>query len=104
MSPDEALDQLDAIYRMPPTFRWPVRTLGHAVMTVGLALLLQPTVGAVGAAFVLGLLVGLAKLPRLATLELVFPVSSRSSSRSSCSPRCSTCRSTTRCASSSHRW
>ena len=59
---------------MPPTFRWPVRTLGHAVMTVGLALLLQPTIGAVGAAFVLGLLVGLAKLPRLATLELVFPV------------------------------
>ena len=43
-------------------------------MTVGLALLLQPTVGAVGAAFVLGLLVGLAKLPRLATLDLVFPI------------------------------
>ena len=74
ISPDEALEQLHAIYRMPPTFRWPVRTLGHAVMTVGLALLLQPTLGAVGAAFVLGLLVGLAKLPRLATLELVFPI------------------------------
>ena len=74
ISPDEALEKLHAIYRMPPTFRWPVRTLGHAVLTVGLALLLQPTIGAVGAAFVLGLLVGLAKLPRLATLELVFPV------------------------------
>ena len=72
--PHEALDRLAAIYRMPPTFGWPVRVLGHAVLTVGLALLLQPTVGAVGAAFVLGLLVGLAKLPRLATLEIVFPV------------------------------
>jgi uncharacterized membrane protein YjjP (DUF1212 family) len=72
--PREALDRLHAVYRMRPTFQWPVRTLGHAVLTVGLALLLQPTVGAVGAAFVLGLLVGLLKLPRLATLELVFPV------------------------------
>ena len=74
VSPGEALDRLHAVYRMPPTFRWPVRTLGHAVLTVGLALLLQPTLGAVGAAFVLGLLVGLLKLPGLATLEMVFPV------------------------------
>ena len=44
------------------------------MLTVGLALLLQPTLGAVGAAFVLGLLVGLLKLPGLATLEMVFPV------------------------------
>ena len=74
ISPNAALDRLHAIYRMAPTFRWPVRTLGHAVLTVGLALLLQPTVGAIGAAAVLGLLVGLAKLPRLASLALVFPV------------------------------
>ena len=59
---------------MSPTFRWPVRTVGHAVLTVGLALLFQPTLGAVGAAFVLGLLVGLLKLPRLPRLDLVFPV------------------------------
>jgi uncharacterized membrane protein YjjP (DUF1212 family)/uncharacterized membrane protein YjjB (DUF3815 family) len=75
ISPSEALDRLDAVSRMPPTFRWPLRTFGHAVLTVGLALLLQPTMGAVLAAFVLGLFVGLLKLPRLATsLELVFPV------------------------------
>jgi uncharacterized membrane protein YjjP (DUF1212 family) len=73
-SPREALDRLHTVYRMRPTFRWPMRTLGHAVLTVGLALLLQPTLGAVGAAFVLGLLVGLLKLLRLATLELVIPV------------------------------
>jgi uncharacterized membrane protein YjjP (DUF1212 family) len=74
LPPAAALEQLHAIDCMRPTFRWPVRTLGHAVLTVGLALLLQPTIGAVGAAFVLGTLVGLMKLPRLATLELVFPV------------------------------
>jgi uncharacterized membrane protein YjjP (DUF1212 family) len=74
VSPQAALEQLHAIEHMSPTFRWPMRTFGHAVMTVGLALLLQPTVGAVGAAFVLGVLVGLAKLPRWAPLELVFPV------------------------------
>ena len=74
VTPTEALHRLHAVYRMPPTFRWPVRTLGHAVLTVGLALLLQPTVGAIGAAFILGLLVGLLKLPRPATLELVIPV------------------------------
>lgn len=66
--------RLDAIERMTPTFRWPVRTFGHAVLTVGLALLLQPTPGAVVAAFVLGLLVGALKLTRLAALELVFSV------------------------------
>ncbi len=74
ITPADALDELNSIYDLPPTFKWPVRTLGHAVLTVGLALLLQPTIGAVGAAFVLGLLVGLAKLPRLASLALVFPV------------------------------
>ena len=74
VTPEEALDRLHAIDLMRPTFRWPVRTLGHAVMTVGLALLLQPTPGAVVGAFVLGALVGLLKLPRFATLDLVFPV------------------------------
>lgn len=74
ISPTEGLARLRAIYAMQPRFRWPVRTFGHAVLTTGLALLLQPTAGAVLAAFVLGLLVGLLKLPRLATLDLVFPV------------------------------
>jgi uncharacterized membrane protein YjjB (DUF3815 family) len=53
----EALDELAAIRRMPPSFGWPVRVLGHAVMTVGLALLLQPTWGAVVAAFVVSVVV-----------------------------------------------
>jgi uncharacterized membrane protein YjjP (DUF1212 family) len=74
ITPRAATERLAEIDRMRPTFRWPLRTLGHAVLTVGLALLLQPTIGAVGAAFVLGAAVGLLKLYRLAALELVFPV------------------------------
>jgi uncharacterized membrane protein YjjP (DUF1212 family) len=74
LTPAAALDELAAIRAMPPTFGAPVRTFGHAVMTVGLALLLQPTWGAVVAAFVLGLLVGLLKLPSWSALEFVLPV------------------------------
>jgi len=74
ITPREATERLVQIDRMRPTFRWPVRTFGHAVLTVGLALLLQPTIGAVGAAFVLGALVGVLKLHQLAALQLVFPV------------------------------
>jgi uncharacterized membrane protein YjjP (DUF1212 family) len=74
LTPAAALDELDAIRAMPPTFGAPVRTFGHAVMTTGLALLLQPTWGAVVAAFALGLLVGLLKLPSWSALEFVLPV------------------------------
>lgn len=74
LSPVEALARLDAIRAMPPTFGAAVRTLGHAVMTAGLALLLQPTLGAVVAALVLGLLVGSLKLPRWSALAFVLPV------------------------------
>ena len=59
---------------MEPSFnRW-IRVLGHGILTAGLALLLQPTLGGMAAAFALGLLVGLLKLPRLATLDLIFPI------------------------------
>ena len=50
----EASEELDAVYRLRPTFRWPLRTAGHAVLTAGLALLLQPTPGAIAAASALG--------------------------------------------------
>lgn len=74
MEPAEGVERLDAIYESRPTFGWPLRTLGHAVLTVGLALLLAPTPAGVGVAFVLGLLVGLLKLPDLPTLRLIFPI------------------------------
>jgi len=70
----DGLHRLGAVYRQRPTFRWPLRTLGHAVLTVGLVLLLQPTPAGIAAAAALGLLIGLLKLPRLPMLALIFPI------------------------------
>jgi len=70
----EASEELDAVYHRRPTFRWPLRTVGHAVLTAGLALLLQPTPGGIAAASALGLLIGVLKLARLPTVTLVFPI------------------------------
>jgi uncharacterized membrane protein YjjP (DUF1212 family) len=70
----EASQELAAVYGRQPTFRWPLRTLGHAVLTAGLVLLLQPTPEGIGVAFALGLLVGLLKLVRLPTAALIFPI------------------------------
>jgi uncharacterized membrane protein YjjP (DUF1212 family)/uncharacterized membrane protein YjjB (DUF3815 family) len=74
VSPADGLLELARIVAMQPKFGRALRVLGHGVLTAGLALLLQPTVGGMVAAFGLGLLVGLLKLPRLATLDLIFPV------------------------------
>jgi uncharacterized membrane protein YjjB (DUF3815 family) len=70
----EASTELDAVYHRRPTFRWPLRTAGHAVLTAGLALLLQPTPTGIAAAAALGLLIGVLKLARLPTVTLVFPI------------------------------
>jgi uncharacterized membrane protein YjjP (DUF1212 family) len=74
VDPTDGLAELSRIANEPPRFGRLVRVLGHAVLTMGLALLLQPTAGGLLMAFALGVLVGLLKLPRLATLELIFPV------------------------------
>ena len=74
VAPAEGLAELVRISSLPPPRRRLARVAGHAVLTIGLALLLQPTPGGVLAALGLGLLVGLLKLPRLATLDLIFPV------------------------------
>jgi uncharacterized membrane protein YjjP (DUF1212 family) len=74
VTPAEGLKRLDDLYRLRPTFGWPLRTFGHAILTAGLALLLQPTPGGVVAALALGLLVGLLKLPSFPTLQLIFPI------------------------------
>ena len=70
----EALLKLDAVYHQQPTFRWPLRTFGHAVLTCGLVLLLHPTPEGIGAAFVLGLLIGVLKLVQLPAVSLIFPI------------------------------
>jgi len=74
VTPADGLLELARIAVMEPSFNRGVRVLGHGILTMGLALLLQPTVSGAAAAFALGLLVGLLKLPRLATLDLIFPV------------------------------
>ncbi|MFL6203720.1 MAG: threonine/serine exporter ThrE family protein [Acidimicrobiales bacterium] len=74
ITPADGLLELARIEMMEPGFGPVVRVFGHGVLTAGLALLLQPTLGGMAVAFALGLLVGLLKLPRLATLDLIFPV------------------------------
>jgi uncharacterized membrane protein YjjP (DUF1212 family) len=65
--PDDGVAELSRIAALPPPFGPFVRVSGHAVLTA-------PTLGGLGAALALGVLVGLLKLPRLATLDLIFPV------------------------------
>jgi uncharacterized membrane protein YjjP (DUF1212 family) len=74
VDPVDGLTELARIAALPPPNGRTVRVIGHAILTMGLALLLQPTLGGLAAALLLGLLVGLLKLPRLATLDLIFPV------------------------------
>lgn len=74
VTPAEGLKRLDDIARLRPRFGWIVRTLGHAILTAGLALFLEPTLEGCAAAFVLGLFVGLMKLHELPTPPLVLPI------------------------------
>jgi len=74
VAPAEGIRRLNEIGAMNPRHGWLIRTLGHAILTTGLALLLAPTVEGAIVAFGLGAFVGLAKLVRSPTLQLVFPV------------------------------
>jgi uncharacterized membrane protein YjjP (DUF1212 family) len=74
VDPADGIDRLNEIGRMRPKRGWLVRTVGHAVLTAGLALLLTPTWEGALVAFVLGALIGVAKLVPSPTLQLVFPV------------------------------
>ncbi len=74
LAPADGLRRLAAVHTLRPTFAWPVRSIGHGVLTAGLMLLLQPTPAGIAAAFVLGLAVGLLKLWNLPTLTLIFPI------------------------------
>jgi hypothetical protein len=58
----------------PAHLQLPTRTIGHAILTAGLALLLEPTPAGFVAAFVLGLLVGLLKLLEFPTPALIVPM------------------------------
>ncbi|WP_448811548.1 threonine/serine ThrE exporter family protein [Agromyces bauzanensis] len=74
VDPLEGIRRLNEIGAMRPRNGWLVRTFGHAVLTTALALLLAPTWQGALVAFVLGAFIGVAKLVRSPTLQLVFPV------------------------------
>src|SRR5918993_1297636 len=74
IEPLEGIRRLNEIGAMRPRYGWVVRTFGHALLVTGLALLLTPTWQGALVAFVLGAFIGLAKLVRSPTLQLVFPV------------------------------
>ncbi|KQM80940.1 threonine/serine exporter ThrE family protein [Agromyces sp. Leaf222] len=74
IDPLDGINRLNEIGAMRQRFGWPVRVFGHAVLTTGLALLLAPTWQGAIIAFALGALLGLLKLVRSPTLQLVFPV------------------------------
>lgn len=70
----EANRQLDRVPGMREPFPWPIRVLGHGLLTLGLALLLRVSPAALLLCFGLGILIGLLKLLRISGLALVFPV------------------------------
>ncbi|WP_394553434.1 threonine/serine exporter ThrE family protein [Agromyces sp. MMS24-JH15] len=74
VDPRDGIERLNEIGAMHPRSRWPLRVLGHALLVAGLALLLAPTWQGVLIAFGLGAVLGLAKLIRSPTLQLVFPI------------------------------
>ncbi|RXZ49823.1 threonine/serine ThrE exporter family protein [Agromyces binzhouensis] len=74
ISPADGIRRLNEIGAMPPTRHWFMRTLGHALLTAGLVLLLAPSWQAAVLGFGLGALIGVAKLTRSQTLSLVLPV------------------------------
>lgn len=73
IDPVHGIARLEKIRAMKPRFHWVLRVLGHAILSVGLCLLLIPTIEGVVVAFGLGLLVGLAKLVPSEALQLVLP-------------------------------
>jgi uncharacterized membrane protein YjjP (DUF1212 family) len=76
IEPDEGLRRLDEIAAMPHRFGVTGVILGHMVLTIGLALILQPTPQALGMAAVFGALVGALKLfaRNAQTIGVLLPV------------------------------
>lgn len=74
VAPIDGIRRLNEIGAMRPRFGWAIRTFGHAVLTMGLALLLAPTWQGAVIAFGLGALIGFLKLVRSPTLQLIMPI------------------------------
>ncbi|WP_400997323.1 threonine/serine exporter ThrE family protein [Agromyces sp. GXQ0307] len=71
---EDGIRRLNEIGAMPPSRHWFMRTLGHALLVAGLALLLAPSWQAALVGFGLGAIVGVAKLTRSRTLGQILPV------------------------------
>lgn len=70
----EGLERLAAIRRQKPRFGKLGFVAGHIVLTVGLALVLMPTVSNLAAAFVLGLIVALLKMGNRGSSVMAVPL------------------------------
>ncbi len=66
--------ELDRIPAMPEPFAWPMRVLGHGLLTLGFALLLRVPPAGLLLCFGLGIMIGLIKMLRISAIGLVFPV------------------------------
>ncbi|RSM69598.1 hypothetical protein DMB66_11470 [Actinoplanes sp. ATCC 53533] len=76
LPPAEGSRRVRALVDMPPRFGRTVRVFGHAVLTVGICLVLKPTWGDLTLAAVFGVLVGVLKLTgaRFASVQMMMPV------------------------------
>lgn len=74
--PGQAIDRLDRIVEDKPRFGWPMRILGHTVLTVGLGLLVVRDGRSLLALAALGFLVGILRefAERARVLSLALPV------------------------------
>ncbi|MEV6300572.1 threonine/serine exporter family protein [Actinoplanes sp. NPDC051861] len=76
IDPADGIREVRRLVAMPPRFGSVVRVLGHAVLTVGICMILKPTWGDVLLAGVFGLLVGIFKLTgaRWVSVQMIMPV------------------------------
>jgi uncharacterized membrane protein YjjP (DUF1212 family) len=76
ISPGAGIRRLHAIIHKAPRFGAPLRVSGHAVLTFGICLILQPTRVDLGLAILFGLAIGLFKLAaaRWTDMQAVVPV------------------------------
>jgi len=58
LDPTEGLRRINAILAMPPRYRWQWDLAGHVLATIGIALVLRPSIDLVGVTALFGLLVG----------------------------------------------
>lgn len=74
VTPREGLERLAALLRQPPRFGAAGTVVGHTILSVGLALVLMPTLTNLAASAVLGTIVGVVKLFNRGRAMLAVPL------------------------------